>query len=144
MVDVVNNESTNILYGLIFQQGSIPTLRKAGLLGIYLDDYGARKKYRDCIFFHFKVPEGLLIQTRTGITAANLLNNITEFKSFYDFYETDEGTMFVFKYNPVFRQDVIHFREGKFSQFSKTFKEIVYSSPVSDREIDLTKEIYRY
>lgn len=144
MVDTVTNDTTNILYGLIFQQGAMPTLRRAGLLGIYLDDYGTRKKYLDCIFFHFRTPDNLLIQTRTGITPASLLNNITEFKSFYDFYETDEGMMFVFKYNPVFRQDIILFKQGKFSNFSKTFKDIVYSGKLEDKPVDITKEIYRY
>ena len=144
MVDTVTNDTTNILYGLIFEKGSMPLLKRAGLLGVYLDDYGARKKYRECIFFHFRVPHALLIQTRTGITAASLLNNITEFKSFYDYYETDEGMMFVFKYKPIFRQDIYLFRKGKFSEFSKTFKEIVYSGPLQDKVVDISKEIYRY
>lgn len=144
MVDSVTNDTTNILYGLIFEQGSMPTLKRAGLLGIYLDDYGSRKKYLDCIFFHFHTPENLLVQTRNGVSAASLLNSITEFKSFYDFYETDEGMMFVFKYNPVFRQDVNYFKQGKFTQFSKTFKNIVYSGELQDKVVDISKEIYRY
>lgn len=139
------NYATNILYGLIFQKGSLPLLKKAGLQAVYLDDYGCKKKYVDCIFFHFRHPlEQLLYQNKHGIVAAGLLNSITDFKSFYDYYELGGGMMIIFKYNPTFRQDIVYFKKGNFSQFSDSFKELAYSEELKDTHVDLSKEIYRY
>lgn len=144
MVETVTNHATNVLYPLIFQKGSLNTLKSVGLLGVYVDDYGSRKKYRRCIFFHFKMVNEFLDTTRQGVKIQGFMENILEFKSFYDFYETDEGIMLVFKYNPMFVRDIEYFKEGNFSKFSSMFLTQVNNEYNSDVEMDLTKEIYRF
>ena len=144
MVETVTNHATNVLYPLIFQKGSLNTLKSVGLLGVYVDDYGSRKKYRRCIFFHFKMVNEFLDTTKQGVKIQGFMESVLEFKSFYDFYETDEGIMLVFKYNPMFTRDVKAFKEGKFSKFSNEFLTQVNNEYNSDVEMDLTKEIYRF
>gem|GEM_PF-6144291 len=140
----MDNYSTNVLYSLVFKKGSLSTLKNVGLLGIYIDDYGSRKKYRRCIFFHFKLKNEFLKNSKEGIAIQGFMKNIAEFKSFYDFYETDEGLMIVFKYNVLFIKDIKTFKEGKFSKFSSTFLRLVNDEYTKDTEIDLSREIYRY
>jgi hypothetical protein len=72
------------------------------------------------------------------------MESVLEFNSFYDFYETDEGLMLVFKYNPMFSNDVKRFKEGEFSKFSSMFLTQVNNEFTSDVEMDLSKEIYRF
>ena len=144
MVETVTNHATNVLYPLIFQKGSLNTLKSVGLLGVYVDDYGSRKKYRRCIFFHFKLRNEFLSPTKQGVKIQGFMESVLEFKSFYDFYETDEGIMLVFKYNPMFVKDVKAFKEGKFSKFSNEFLTQVNNEFTSDVEMDLSKEIYRF
>lgn len=142
------NQTTKILYSLIFEQGSLDLLRRVGLINAYLDDYGARKKYKNCIFFLFKVNDSIIQQRKDGLEVRSFLASIVEFMSFYDFYETEEGWMFVFKYNVKMKADVQAFRESRFEDFSSTFKEVV--CPTCDKlkenpiKIDADKEIYRY
>jgi len=149
MVDSVINHSTNILSGLVFQPGSLTVLKSVGLLGVYLDDHGSRKKYKNCIFFHFKFGiTSLSLQNvglfPGGIKAYGVISNVCDFKSFYDFYETSEGIMLVFRYNPVFINDIKLFKQGKFSKFSSYFKDAIGSQPLSDVDMDISKEIFRY
>jgi hypothetical protein len=144
VVSNMDNYSTNVLYPLVFQKGSLTTLKSVGLLGVYIDDYGSRKKYRSCIFFHFKLKNEFLKNSKNGVSIEGFMESIVEFKSFYDFYETDEGLMVVFKYNPMFSRDIQNFREGKFSNFSSMFLHQVNNEYVGDVEMDISKEIYRY
>lgn len=144
MVETVTNHATNVLYPLVFQKGSLNTLKNVGLLGVYVDDYGSRKKYVRCIFFHFKVKSEFLNTTKQGVKIQGFMESIVDFKSFYDFYETDEGLMLIFKYNPMFSRDINFFKEGKFSEFSSVFLTQVNNEHTSDVEMDLSKEIYRF
>ena len=144
MVETVTNHATNVLYSLVFEKGSLNTLRQVGLLGVYIDDYGSRKKYIGCIFFHFKLKAEFLDTTRHGVKIQGFMESIVDFKSFYDFYETDEGLMLVFKYNPLFGTDLKSFKSGKFSNFSSSFLRHVNREFTSDVEMDLCKEIYRF
>ncbi len=143
-VSDMDNYSTSVLYPLVFQKGSLNTLKGVGLLGVYIDDYGSRKKYRRCIFFHFKLKTDFLKNSKDGVAIQGFMESIVEFKSFYDFYETDEGLMVVFKYNPIFFKDIKAFKEGKFSKFSSMFLHKVNNEYIGDVEMDLSKEIYRY
>jgi len=144
MVEAVTNYSTSILSSLIFQKGSLELLRRVGLLSVYLDDYGARKKYRRCVFFHFKINENQFKNKKDGVTVVEFISNMVDFKSFYDYYETPEGFMFVFKYNPMFSRDISLFKQGKFSKFSENFLRLVTDEFSEDVTIDISKEIYRY
>lgn len=138
------NYATGLLYGIIFQKGSLKLLKQAGLLGVYVDDYKSKKRYKDCIFFHFKMEFNYIRNTKEGPKVDKFIESITDFKTFYDFYETGEGWMLVFKFNPIFRKDVALFKEGRFGEFSEAFREIVYSGNLSSQRIDLAKEIFRY
>jgi hypothetical protein len=149
MVDVVTNYSTSILSALVFQPGSLGVLKSVGLLGVYLDDYGSRKKYTNCLFFHFKFGITSINLQNTGFFPAGIksfgvLSNVTNFKSFYDFYETSEGIMLIFRFNPVFINDIKHFKQGEFSKFSPYFKDAVQYFSTQNVQIDISNEIYRY
>jgi hypothetical protein len=144
VISNMDNYTTSVLYPLVFQKGSLKTLKNVGLLGVYIDDYGSRKKYRNCIFFHFKVKSEFLNTSRQGVKIQGFMESVLEFNSFYDFYETDEGLMLVFKYNPMFSNDVKRFKEGEFSKFSSMFLTQVNNEFTSDVEMDLSKEIYRF
>lgn len=143
------NKTTLILHSLIFEKGSLNLLKKVGLSNIYLDDHGSRKKYRNCIFFLFKInPDFVIKSKKNGLDIMPFLDSMASFSSYHDYYETEDGWMFVFRYNTVFKPDIKAFRESKFSELSTVFKEavcpnaeeILKESPI----VNLEEEIYRY
>jgi hypothetical protein len=133
-----HNLTTNTLYQLIFQKGSLPLLKQAGLIQSYLDDYGSKKKYKDCLFFLFNWNDTFLRNQDSGPVTSQFIRSVTDFKTFYDFYEVDETSlMLVFRYFPIFREDVLRFKRGQLSQMSCI-------PGLKDSQLNWNEEVFRY
>lgn len=145
---MTENNSALFLCNLIFAKGSLPLLKAAGLLGIYVDDHGAKKKYKNCIFFHFNFD--LNNEVRNTTTGPKLvhkfLSSVLDFTWFFDFYETDIGIMLVFRCPEVFISDIENFKRNRLNELSSKFKQIVLSENfnLSGKKVYLPEEIYRF
>lgn len=145
---MTENNSALFLCNLIFAKGSLPLLKSAGLLGIYIDDHGAKKKYKNCIFFHFNFT--LNDEVRNTGEGPKLihrfLSSVLNFTWFFDFYETGLGVMLVFRCPEVFISDIEKFKRNKVSELSTKFRQIVLSETFdfSNKKICLPDEIYRF
>lgn len=139
MVDLSKyNLSSKILCGLIFQSG-LPTLVEFGLKNIYLDDYGYKCKYDNCVFFLFNVTYKMY----------NIFEKkIAQFESFYDWYDVDETKrMIVFKIGTVYLKDFQNFKNQSNTEFSNDFMAVVPKIGehlLKNYKLDYSKEIYRY
>lgn len=141
---VLVNPPTNTaryLISIIFNKDALAVLRTYGLLNVYLDDYGHTKRYKDCLFFLFKLAEDKEYR--------EFEVRIADFNSFYDYYdiETPDGTlrMYVFKVHDLYRQDLFSFKHERFDEFTKHFLSISDSEvDFSTVKINLVEEIYRF
>lgn len=136
--------TTRYLTPLIFNKDAVATLRVYGLVNVYLDDYGASKRYKDCMFF--------LFQTSRDAEYDSFEKKIADFNSFYDYYEVENiqqpefpMRMYVFKVHKVYLRDLFSFKHGRFDELTRAFLDI--SDPeldISTLKIDITEEIYRF
>jgi hypothetical protein len=128
--------TAKILSPVVFKKQSFPMLRNYGLVNVYIDDYGHKHKYENCLFYLFK-PN----------LSANFLEferKLANFVSFYDWYEVDDLKMYVFSINPLYGIDIVRFKQNQFTDFSEEFKEVIKDVNFSDVYFDLSKEIYRF
>jgi hypothetical protein len=125
---------------MIFNKDALAVLRTYGLLNVYLDDYGSSKKYKDCLFFLFKIIDTKEFQ--------EFQHKIADFNSFYDYYdiETLNGSlrMFVFKIHDVYRRDLFSFRHSRFDELSTHFLNIADEVDFTQVKLSVSEEIYRF
>jgi hypothetical protein len=141
---VLVNTPTNtarFLTPMIFNKDALAVLRTCGLVNVYLDDYGYRKKYKGCLFFLFNL--------RDNKEFAEFQNKIIDFTSFYDYYDVPNNEnmmrMFVFKVHDVYLRDLFSFQHERFDEFSSSYLDILdHLSDFTQVKIDLSKEIYRF
>lgn len=129
------NLTTKLITSFIFMPDSFSLLLGSGLVNAYLDDYGYRCKYKDCLYFLFNTQSKLY---------PDLEKKITSFKSFHDWYDVDDKfRMLVFKVGPNYKQDFKNFKSNKFDDFSTAALSVL---PIRsfNFELDYSKEIYRY
>lgn len=128
------NLTTRILFGFIFDKNSLSALVSAGLINVYLDDYGTKNKYKNCLFFLFNVNNKYY---------NDLEKQIIGFKSFLDWYDINENTrMLVYKVGN-YKQDLEKFKSGEINGFSP-MAEAVMPVTTINAELNYEKEIYRY
>lgn len=113
---------------ILFKDSSMMSLSKK-LVGISLYDYfminGFRRAYlndhlypmENCIFLLFKPIE--FTEKFKGF--CEILESHKEFKQSYDI---EDGVVFVFQINPLYKKDVQLLKQGKYSLTSKEFKEL--------------------
>lgn len=131
------NDSTRFLIPIIFSPEAVASLSIYGLQGVYLDDYGYRSKFLNCLFFLFKPKSSHYSEFE---------KKIADFESFTDWYELKDGKrMYVFKIHPAYYEDIESFRSNRLEEMSERFYEI--SEPglnLLGVNVDLSKEIYRF
>jgi hypothetical protein len=125
---------------MIFNKDALAVLRTYGLLNVYLDDYGSSKKYKDCLFFLFKIIDTKEFQ--------EFQHKIADFNSFYDYYDmqTLNGSlrMFVFKVHDIYRRDLFSFRHSRFDELSNHFLNIADEVDFTQVKLNVCEEIYRF
>lgn len=128
------NLTTRILFGFIFDKNSLSTLISAGLINVYLDDHGAKTKYKNCLFFLFNTNNKYY---------NDLEKQVTSFKSFLDWYDINDNTrMLVYKVGS-YKNDLDRFKSGILTGFSPTAEAVMPVTTIN-AELDYEKEIYRY
>lgn len=139
---LVEHPTNTALYltSLIFNKDALAVLRTYGLLNVYVDDYGHSKRYKNCLFFLFR-----LVDSKEF---TEFQNKIIDFNSFYDYYDittpNGELRMFVFKVHDVYLQDLFSFKHNRFDEFSKDFLMISDDIDFSKVEVKIEEEIYRF
>lgn len=131
------NNSSRLLVPIIFSKENAHLLFNLGLKGVYLDDYGYRSKFNDCLFFLFNT---------TGKFYTEFEKKIIDFESFYDWYDVDSThRMYVFRVSPVYKKDLLSFRNNKLNELSEEFYKITPEETyLNGINVDLSKEIYRF
>lgn len=136
------NLSSVVLTPLVFKGNVLSTLLNYGLINVYLDDYGYKKKHTGCLFF--------LIKINTVADFQDFEDKITSFNSFYDYYDIPEEygrnlRMYVFSVKNEFRYDLIWFQNKDFQSLSKDFKDIVDHRRIyQSTDMDVSREIFRF
>jgi hypothetical protein len=129
------NLTSKLLCPFIFKKESFPFLINGGLINVYLDDYGCKSKYSNCLFFLFNTSNKYYLE---------LERNITDFKSFFDWYDVKENfRMLLFKVGPAYQKDLQNFRYNILDDFSSDAL-IVFPITSFNFTVDYTQEIYRY
>ena len=129
------NLTTKLITSFIFMPESFSLLLGSGLVNAYLDDYGYRCKYKDCLFFLFNTKAKYY---------PDLEKKISSFKAFHDWYDIDDQfRMLVFKVGPNYKKDFKNFKVNKFDNFSTAALSVL---PIRsfNFELDYSKEIFRY
>ena len=133
------NLTSKLLTGLVFSRNSLPTLAEFGLKNVYLDDYGYKCKYENCLFFLFNI---------TNKHYDIFENKIAQFESFYDWYDIDEyKRMLVYKIGDVYWDDLNKYRQSISTGFSADFiAAVTIKSAImlDGLKLDYSKEIFRY
>lgn len=136
------NDTTKYLSHLIFKPGSTSSLVSFGLQNVYIDDYSHRCKYVNCLLFLLTPP-----QTREAKSYKIFEEKIITFNSFYDYYDTKEGIMYVFKVPDGLIEDYNVFTSKRFDDLSETFwKSIGAKVPLdfSHVQFPIEEQIYRF
>lgn len=133
------NLTSKLLTGLIFNQNALPTLSEFGLKNVYIDDYGYKCKYDNCLFFLFNITKNFYDPFE---------NKIVKFESFYDWYDVDDfRRMLVYKVGDVYKEDLFKYKSNVHKDYSIEFIEAVSpnaSSLLENYKLDYSKEIFRY
>ena len=131
------NLSTKFLVTLVFKDNLIGTLAECGLVNVYLDDYGHKCRYKNCLLFLFNTNNRYY---------TDLEKNITNFKAFCDWYDVDDSglRMLVFKIGQPYRFDLYNLKHMNYTWFSPEFKRVTKLHDHLDIQLDYQKEIYRY
>ena len=133
------NNTTKFMSPLIFTSGAQAArlLYNFGLVNVYLDDYGYKSKFTNCLFFLFKPSDKDAFEM--------FEDKITGFDSFYDYYDVEDMRMFVFKTSSLYHRDIELFKQGRFEEMSKDYKSLLHRDiNFKDVVVDIPKEIYRF
>ena len=131
------NMTSKLFAGLIFNKGSLPMLVESGLVNVYIDDYGHRCRYQNCILFLFDTSARFY---------ATLEEKVSNFQAFYDWYDVGvkNHRMLVFKIGHVYQDDFYKLKHMIPSNYSDEFKKVTNLHTDLIMRIDHSKEIYRY
>jgi hypothetical protein len=131
------NVTTKLFTGLIFNSSSLPMLVESGLINVYIDDYGHRCKYQNCILFLFNTSYRFY---------PTLEEKVTSFNSFYDWYDVgvDKQRMLVFKVGAVYQNDFYKLKHMIPGKYSDEFKKVTNLHSDLIMGLDYSREIYRY
>lgn len=131
------NMTSKLFTGLIFNSSSLPMLVDSGLINVYIDDYGHKCRYQNCILF--------LFDTSFRFYSA-LEEKVASFQSFYDWYDvgTQKQRMLVFKVGPTYQNDFYKLKHMIPGKYSDEFKKVTNLHSDLIINMDLSKEIYRY
>lgn len=131
------NMASKIFTGLVFSKGSLPMLVESGLINVYLDDYGHKCRYQNCILFLFNTSARFY---------PTLEQKVADFESFYDWYDVgvDKQRMLVFKIGKIYKEDFYNLKHMIPAKYSDEFKKVTNLHSDLILRIDHSKEIYRY
>lgn len=131
------NMTSKLFTGLIFNSSSLPMLVDSGLINVYIDDYGHKCRYQNCILF--------LFDTSFRFYSA-LEEKVASFQSFYDWYDVgaQKQRMLVFKVGPTYQNDFYKLKHMIPGKYSDEFKKVTNLHSDLIINMDLSKEIYRY
>jgi hypothetical protein len=131
------NMTSKLFAGLIFNKGSLPMLVESGLINVYIDDYGHRCRYQNCILFLFDTSFRFY---------STLEEKVSSFQAFYDWYDVGvKGhRMLVFKVGQAYREDFYKLKHMIPGKYSEEFKKVTNLRSDLIMRIDHSKEIYRY
>lgn len=131
------NWTSKLFTGLIFNKGSLPMLVDSGLINVYIDDYGHRCKYQNCILFLFDTSFRFY---------PTLEEKISSFQAFYDWYDVGikDRRMLVFKVGKAYQKDFYKLKHMIPGKYSDEFKKVTNLQSDLIMRIDYSKEIYRY
>ena len=133
------NNTTKFLSPMIFTSGANASrlLANFGLVNVYLDDYGYKSKFNNCLFFLFKPTDKEAFEM--------FEDKITGFDSFYDYYDVEDMRMYVFRPSKIYHRDLELFKQGRFSDMSQDYKSLLHKNISFDGVvIDIPKEIFRF
>lgn len=136
------NDTSKYLSHLIFKPGSMTSLLQFGLENVYIDDFKHRCKYAECLLFLVDP-----IYPTKSKTFEEFQEKIINFSSFYDYYEIDNKTMYVFKIPESLIMDYHIFRLKQYHNLSNVFWESMGTKSSLDFnhvKFDVEKEIYRF
>ena len=131
------NITTKFLVNLVFSKSALPMLIQSGLVNAYLDDYGYKCKYQNCLFFLFNTKNKYY---------DGLERKIASFASFLDWYDVDNSglRMLVFKIGHAYQLDLHNLKHMKNFWYSEEFKRATKLEDNVQVNLDYSKEIYRY
>lgn len=133
---IFTNEATRILVPIIFSKDNIAILNSFGFKGVYLDDYGYRSKFENCLFFLFNVKVKFFTEFE---------KKIVSFDSFTDWYDVDDNhRMYIFRVNSLYHKDIQAFRNNKLNELSENYYLVSHPVSLNGINVDLSKEIYRF
>lgn len=130
------NESTRLLVPIIFSRDNASILNSFGFKGVYLDDYGYRSKFENCLFFLFNTKVKFFPEFE---------KKIANFDSFIDWYDVDnDHRMYIFRVNSLYHADIKAFRNNKLNELSENYYQVSHPISLNGINVDLSKEIYRF
>lgn len=131
------NMASKLFTGLIFSRGALPMLVEAGLINAYIDDYGHKCRYQNCVLFLFNTSARLYTALEEKIVC---------FQSFYDWYDVgvDKQRMLVFKVGDAYQDDFYKLKHMIPTKYSDEFKKVTNLHTDLIMRIDHSREIYRY
>lgn len=132
----MHNLSTKFFLSLVFKRDSFPMLLASGLVNAYIDDYGYRCRYHNC----------LLVLFNTNAKYYPILEEkLSGFQAFHDWYDVNEHLrMLVFKIGIVYKKDFYNVKHMVDTNYSEEFKKVTNLQENLIMDIDHSKEIYRY
>ena len=130
------NVSTKCLVNLVFSPNSLSMLLESGLINVYIDDYGHKCRYKDCLLFLFDTDSRYY---------NSLERKITAFQSFCDWYDVSPSRrMLVFKIGSAYKNDLDNFKHMGTMEFSEGFQKVTgLENSASIIDLELKREIYR-
>jgi len=130
------NEASRFLIPIIFSKDNSSILYSFGFKGVYVDDYGYRSKFENCLFFLFNTKAKFFTEFE---------KKIANFDSFIDWYDVDENLrMFVFRVNELYHADIQAFKDNRLNELSENYYEVSHPISLVGINVDLSKEIYRF
>lgn len=130
------NETSRLLVPIIFSKDNIGILHSFGFKGAYIDDYGYRSKFKNCLFFLFNTKAKFFSEFE---------KKIADFDSFIDWYDVDDTQrMYVFRVNSLYYPDIKAFKDNKLNELSENYYEVSHPVTLVGINVDLSKEIYRF
>jgi hypothetical protein len=145
----MDNLTTKYLSKFIFTPESLEELYDTGLSKVYVDDYGVKVKYENCLLFLFSPVRYQAERERTNNFDA-LMGKMSDFDSFYDYYEIKdpfESTMVVFNVPSTLTTDLFRFKKSAYQSLSEPCLDLLGLSSIDTYTIPtfhIEEEVYRF
>lgn len=128
--------TAKLLSPMIIHKESFSLLKNYGLENVYVEDYGHRNKYFNCLFF--------LFNPNPRVDFFKFEKELSGFKSFYDWYEVGDKKMYVFRVGHVYLRDLAMFKQNRFQDLSPEYHALIPKEQLNHIYFDHSKEIYRF